>query len=66
LWDIFITGSDVTYVTGVEKACPFHCTTPLQAVAVLLSLPMLQCTTQTRPHLHISNYAISDVLYLKK
>jgi len=65
LWNIFITGSDVTSVTSAEKACPFHCTTPLQAVTVLFSLMKLKFAIQTHPHLHNSSYAISDVFYLK-
>jgi len=66
LWNIFITGSDVISVTGAEKVCPFHCTTPLQAVTVLFSLMKLIFTIQTHPHLHMSSYAIPDVLYSKK
>jgi hypothetical protein len=66
LWNIFIIGSDVTSVTGAEKACPFHCTTPMQAVTVLFSLMKLKFTIQTHRHLHNSSYAISDVKKVKQ
>ena len=49
LWNIFITGSDVTSVTGAEKACPLHCTTLLQAMTIIFTHEADICHTDTSP-----------------
>lgn len=66
LWNIFITGSCVTSVTGAEKASPFHCTTPLQAATILFSLMKLIFTIQTHPHSHKSSYVNFRCTLFKK